>query len=141
MDVHLIYFDDESKLVKKRYIGSQFMGTVVAKETLERFEEVHGKLDSTHNTIQISIDGPNVNWRMLDLVKDEKMILMKVVHINLKLEVMAFMYYIELLKQHNLQQHGSSYPAGIYLLKVNNRNTRTRCEICSKLTIKTPERR
>ena len=31
-------------------------------------------------------------------------------------------------------------PAGIYLLKVNNRNTRTRCEICSKLT-KTPERR
>ena len=26
-------------------------------------------------------------------------------------------------------------------LKVNNRNTRTRCEICSKLTIKTPERR
>ena len=33
------------------------------------------------------------------------------------------------------------YPAGIYLLKVNNRKTRTRCEICSKLTIKTPERR
>ena len=24
--------------------------------------------------------------------------------------------------------------------KVNNRNTRTRCEICSRLTIKTPER-
>ena len=32
-------------------------------------------------------------------------------------------------------------PVGIYLLKVNNRNTRTRCEICSKLTIKTSERR
>ena len=31
-------------------------------------------------------------------------------------------------------------PAGIYLLKVNNRNTRARCEICSKLTIKKPER-
>ena len=31
--------------------------------------------------------------------------------------------------------------AGIYLFKVNNRNTRTRCEICPKLTIKTPERR
>ena len=26
------------------------------------------------------------------------------------------------------------------MFKVNNRNTRTRCEICSKLTIKTPER-
>ena len=32
-------------------------------------------------------------------------------------------------------------PADIYLLIVNNRNTRTRCVICSKLTIKTPERR
>ena len=33
------------------------------------------------------------------------------------------------------------YPANIYLLKVNNRNSRKKCEICSKLTIKTPERR
>ena len=32
-------------------------------------------------------------------------------------------------------------PVGVYLLKVNNRSTRTRCEICSKLTLKTPERR
>ena len=32
------------------------------------------------------------------------------------------------------------YPASIYLLKVNNRNTRTRLEICLKLTLKTPER-
>ena len=31
--------------------------------------------------------------------------------------------------------------AGIYLLKVNNGNTRTRCEICSNLTIKMQERR
>ena len=30
-------------------------------------------------------------------------------------------------------------PAGIYQFKVNNKNTRTRCEICSKLTIKTLE--
>ena len=30
--------------------------------------------------------------------------------------------------------------AGIYLLKVNNRKTRISCEICSNLTIKTPER-
>ena len=32
-------------------------------------------------------------------------------------------------------------PDSIYLLKVNNRNIRKRCDICSKLTIKTPERR
>ena len=31
------------------------------------------------------------------------------------------------------------YPASIYLLKVNSRNTRARCEICSELTIKIPD--
>ena len=34
-----------------------------------------------------------------------------------------------------------TYPAGNYIFKVNNRNTRTRCAICSKLTINIPERR
>ena len=33
-----------------------------------------------------------------------------------------------------------SQPADIYLFKVNNRNARKRCGICSTLTIKTPER-
>ena len=32
-------------------------------------------------------------------------------------------------------------PAGNNMFKVNNRNTRTRGEICSKLTIKIPDRR
>ena len=31
--------------------------------------------------------------------------------------------------------------ANIYLLKINDRKSRKSCEICSKLTIKTPERR
>ena len=35
--------------------------------------------------------------------------------------------------------YNGSLPTGIYLLKVNNRNTRRRCKICSKLTTKTPE--
>ena len=33
------------------------------------------------------------------------------------------------------------FPTGNYTFKVSNRNTKTRCEICSKLTIKTPARR
>ena len=40
-----------------------------------------------------------------------------------------------------LQKQIGFNPAGIYLLKVNTRNNRTRCEICLKLTIKTQERR
>ena len=31
------------------------------------------------------------------------------------------------------------HPAGNYMFKVNNENTRIGCEICSKLTIKTVE--
>ena len=34
-----------------------------------------------------------------------------------------------------------TFPAGNFMFEVNNRNTRTRCEICWKLTIKIPERR
>ena len=34
-------------------------------------------------------------------------------------------------------EYEQKYPANIYLFKVNNRNTRKRSKICSKLTIKT----
>ena len=37
------------------------------------------------------------------------------------------------------QERREYNPVGIYLLKVNNRNTRSRYEICSKSTIKTPD--
>ena len=40
----------------------------------------------------------------------------------------------------NNRKYTDSFPAGIYLLKVNNRNSSTRCEICLKLTKKIPER-
>ena len=36
---------------------------------------------------------------------------------------------------------GVSFAGGNYMFKVNNKNTRTRCEILSKLTITIPERR
>ena len=35
----------------------------------------------------------------------------------------------------------NGYSANIYLFKVINRNIKKSCEICSKITIKTPERR
>ena len=39
----------------------------------------------------------------------------------------------------NLLSFLNDNPVGNNIFKVNNRNTRTRCKICSKLTIKTPE--
>ena len=45
-----------------------------------------------------------------------------------------FLYHFQCLKK-------GYNPAGNNMFKVNNKNTRTRCETCSKLTIKTPELR
>ena len=44
-----------------------------------------------------------------------------------------------LTKKRYFRKKAPSYPANIYLFKVNNSNTTKRCEICSKLTIKTSE--
>ena len=44
-------------------------------------------------------------------------------------------------KQFQVGEFISNFPANINLFRVNNRNSRKRCEICSKLKIKTLERR
>ena len=36
----------------------------------------------------------------------------------------------------DIDMSNDRFPVGIYLLKVSNRNSRTKCEICSELTIK-----
>ena len=48
-----------------------------------------------------------------------------------------FHFQLQLQKQFNI----NCTPVGNYMFKVNNRNTRARSEICSKLTIKIPEQR
>ena len=50
--------------------------------------------------------------------------------------LITFLLYIS----KDLVKAMKTFPADIFLLKVNDKNTRTRCKICSKLTIKTPER-
>ena len=49
------------------------------------------------------------------------------------------MFSVILMYLSYLQQLLLHIPANIYLLKLSNRNTRNRCEICAKLTVKTPE--
>ena len=49
-----------------------------------------------------------------------------------------------LFKDHNqsaVNTRELNLPAGTYMFRANNRTTRARCEICSKLTIKTLGRR
>ena len=42
---------------------------------------------------------------------------------------------------YDLENKKVIYPANICLFRVNNRNTRIRCKICSKLTIRISEQR
>ena len=57
------------------------------------------------------------------------------------MEPFALKHYLFLLEVSSKMFDRNFYPTGIYLLKVDNRNSRTRCEIWSKLALKTPERR
>ena len=67
-----MYFDDAESLVKRRFIGSQFMGTATAAETLDSFKEDHCDLDYVHNMIQISMAWPNVNRKMVEIANEQQ---------------------------------------------------------------------
>ena len=44
------------------------MGHATADETYKSFKDVHSDLDLPHNLIQISMDGPNVNWAAIKII-------------------------------------------------------------------------
>ena len=91
-------------------------------------------------TDDISLVLPKLNINNREIARTESI---KFLGIFLD-ENLSWKTHIKYIKNKISKNIGISFkasPAGIYLLKVNNRNTRTRCEICSKLTIKTPERR
>ena len=50
-------------------------------------------------------------------------------------------HLVRAIKKDEQRSQQTRYPANIYLFKDNNRKTRKRCDICSTLTIKTPEQR
>ena len=65
MDFIVRYLKDGG--VKNRYLSSGVLGHTTAKDLKRAFEECTEKLD-LKNLIQVSMDGPNVNWKMLDLM-------------------------------------------------------------------------
>ena len=69
MDFIVRYFKDGE--VKSRYLSSGFIGHTTAKDLKRTFEECTEKLD-LKNLIQVSMDGPNVNWKMLDLIVEDR---------------------------------------------------------------------
>lgn len=63
-DVHIIYFDEESKTVCRKYLISQFVGCIEILIVYEYFEKSLGKLDMK-NIIQVYTDGSNFNWKVI----------------------------------------------------------------------------
>ena len=70
MDLHIIYFDEINKQVKRVYIGSQFMGLATVECMIKDFKEAHNGLDYVMNLIQFSMYGPNTNWVFHRAVSD-----------------------------------------------------------------------
>ena len=69
MDFTVRYFKNDK--VESRYLTSLFPGHTTAKDLKKKFEEATEQLD-LKKLIQISMDGPNVNWKLLDSIAEDK---------------------------------------------------------------------
>ena len=72
LDAHVNFFDDKSNRVEWKYIGSFFIGHGDAETCLKSLIDVLGNLDYVNNLIQMGMDGPNVNWNLFDMMKQDR---------------------------------------------------------------------
>ena len=70
MDLH-IRFMDENGLVQSRYITSAFLGRATAQHLLESLKSCFPDIPTLKKVVQLSMDGPNVNWKLLDYFMSE----------------------------------------------------------------------
>ena len=70
IDGHVVYFHEEKQQVVRSYIGSHFLGHTNAEETFQSIQAVNGKLDLIHNLVQVSMDGANVSWKTVEIMKE-----------------------------------------------------------------------
>ncbi|KAK0143227.1 hypothetical protein N1851_018653 [Merluccius polli] len=68
LDVHVRLWDGPE--VKTKYIGSEFLGHSTAKDVVEKLNHFLSEL-GTRNLIQLSMDGPNVNWKVYDTLQQQ----------------------------------------------------------------------
>ena len=74
MDIYILYFNETTKLVERSYLGLQFMGHATHTDTMDDFKEAHKGLDIVHNLVQLSMDGPNVNWKFAETLAEYRKI-------------------------------------------------------------------
>ena len=81
MDVHMRLWDTNGT-VSSRYLCSKFMGHATAEQMLDKFNECVGNLNLA-KLIQISMDGPNVNWKLYDLMQQDLKVNLNVSLLNI----------------------------------------------------------
>ena len=70
MDLHIRSWNNNLNLVKSRYFDSQFLVHSTAKNLLESMITSLAMINGI-NLTQLSMDGPNVNCLLLDLLKKQ----------------------------------------------------------------------
>ena len=71
MDLIVRFWDNNKKRVQVCHFDSGFLGHTGAKQLLEKFHELTEKLIPTR-LIKISMDGPNVNWKFMELLVESR---------------------------------------------------------------------
>ena len=71
MDIVVRFWDNDLKQVSSRYLNSVFLGHSRATDLLTKFNEGLVSLP-TANLLQVSMDGPSVNWKFLETLKDSR---------------------------------------------------------------------
>ena len=71
MDVLVRFWSECDGQVKTRYLGSAFMGRATADDLVNNFESTLSKLGML-NLVQVSMDGPNVNWSFYDKLSERR---------------------------------------------------------------------
>lgn len=68
LDLHVRIWDCGT--VQTRYLGSEFFGQATARDVVDKMSVVLGDI-GLKNLVQVSMDGPNVNWKIFDLLQNE----------------------------------------------------------------------
>lgn len=69
MDIHVRLWEGDQVIT--RYLTSTFMGHATSADLLEHFHEACDSLN-LRKLLQVSMDGPNVNWRFHRLLQEEQ---------------------------------------------------------------------
>ena len=71
MNVLIRFFDAKDNKVKTRYLDSQYLGHSTHSDLIRGYNEAVKDLDE-NKLVQISMDGPNVNLKMLQKINEER---------------------------------------------------------------------